>query len=200
MEGAEPAAGGATTGRRGDPGADDAVLMSSKPLHRFVQREPGSLGIVLVVCGCAEILMGFHLAAEPLVSSYKLYIPIWEGALFLISGNLSIYTERQPSKKMVTVTLSMYLVSFFGVLVSFSYRVFCFSYLHHTSRWRHGDWLFYQTNQLVAVEGVLFVTSVCVGVILIFLSCVARLALRSTRTQVIVHCVPAAPQSETTTD
>ncbi|MED6247842.1 hypothetical protein ATANTOWER_019047 [Ataeniobius toweri] len=55
--------------------------MSSKPLHRFVQKQPRSLGIVILMFGCAEVLMGIVLASDSMNSSFKLYIPFWQGSL-----------------------------------------------------------------------------------------------------------------------
>lgn len=37
--------------------------------------------IVIVIFGCAELLMGFQLASESVVTSYKIYIPFWQGVL-----------------------------------------------------------------------------------------------------------------------
>ncbi|AWP12131.1 Hypothetical protein SMAX5B_008831 [Scophthalmus maximus] len=129
MEGTEPTTRVGTTGKHGIQEADSRELMSSKPLHRFVKREPRCLGIVLLMFGCAELLMGFHLASEDLPNSCVIYIPFWQGALFLVCGNLSIYTEIHPSKKMVTVCLAMYVVALLGTIVSIGYRIFCFSHL-----------------------------------------------------------------------
>ncbi|XP_041800410.1 uncharacterized protein LOC121611784 [Chelmon rostratus] len=192
-----------TTGKNGGEGADQRVLMSSKPLHRFIQQEPKSLGIVIVIFGCAELLMGFNLATESTVTSYNIYIPFWQGLLFLVCGNLSIYTEAHPSKRMVTVCLAMYLISLFGIIVSAGYRIHCFlhySWLRHRMYWAHewmtDDWSLRRGDQLTGVEGLLFTSSLCVFVLLIFLCVIARLALKSTRTQVIVQFVPP-PLSDT---
>lgn len=45
MEGTESTARERTTGKDGKQEADQRVLMQSKPLHRFVQKEPRSLGV-----------------------------------------------------------------------------------------------------------------------------------------------------------
>ncbi|KAM6923972.1 membrane-spanning 4-domains subfamily A member 4A-like [Xenentodon cancila] len=193
---------GATTaaGKDGNQKRDNMVLMSGKPLHRFVQKEPRSLGIVILIFGCAELLMGFLLAGDSVFTSNRIYIPFWQGALFLVCGVLSIYTELHPSKKMVTVCLAMYVVSIFGIIVSLGYRIYCFeslsfySYMHSESRWAH-----YQAAQVMSIEGILFTSSICVSALLIFLCAIARFALKSTHTQVILQQV-RAPQSNTTPD
>ncbi|XP_062281163.1 membrane-spanning 4-domains subfamily A member 4D-like isoform X2 [Scomber scombrus] len=128
MEDTESTTTDRTTGKDGNQEADHRVLMSSKPLHRFVQREPRSLGIAILICGCAEVLMGIQLASEHVGTSSAIYTPFWQGALFLLCGSLSIYTEVYPSKKMVTVCLSMYVVSLLGIVVSIGYRIQCFAH------------------------------------------------------------------------
>ncbi|KAM9356906.1 uncharacterized protein ABDE67_004492 [Symphorus nematophorus] len=157
--------------------------MSSKPLHRFVQKEPRSIGIAIVMFGFAELLMGFHLTSETALTSVHIYIPFWQGVLFLVCGNLSIYTEVHPSKKMVTVCLAMYVVSILGIVVSAGFRIYylCdFSHPGHIAKWD-----LYRKEQLFGVEAILVTSSLCVSVLLIFLCAIARLALKSTRTQVI---------------
>ncbi|XP_070769658.1 membrane-spanning 4-domains subfamily A member 4A-like [Enoplosus armatus] len=195
MEGTESTPRERTSGKDGNQEADHKVLMSSKPLHRFIQREPKSLGIVIAIFGCAELLMGFQLASEDAHSSGQIYIPFWQGALFLVCGNLSIYTEVHPSKKMVTVCLAMYVVSLLGIVVSFFYRIYSLViYGFHVYGFLGGDWALYR--MVFAIEVILFTSSLCVSVLLIFLCVIARLALGSTQTQVIVQCVPA-PLSDT---
>ncbi|XP_022607366.1 uncharacterized protein LOC111226472 [Seriola dumerili] len=204
MEDTEPTSRETTTGQDGTQEADHAVLMSSKPLHRFIQREPRNLGIVILIFGCAELLMGFQLASESMQTSCGIYIPLWQGALFLICGNLSIYTEIHPSKKMVTLCLAMYVISILGIVVSSCYRINCFAtYLFMSSKAKYDkeqDWATNRVEQLFGVEGLLFTSSLCVSVLLIFLCAVARLALKSTRTQVIVQHIPAPPQSDATSN
>uniref|UniRef100_A0A8C6UFI7 Uncharacterized protein n=1 Tax=Neogobius melanostomus TaxID=47308 RepID=A0A8C6UFI7_9GOBI len=169
---------------------DRRELLSTKPLHRFVQKEPKSLGVVILIFGCAELIMGFLLAGDSVnITSCYLYIPFWQGALFLVCGILSIYTGIHPSKKMVTVCLSMYMVSFFGILFSVGSRI-AFLVLLNESRWRRygpSRVPYDRGNLLIAIEAILFVSSLCASVLLIFLLCVARLALKSTRTQLILH-------------
>lgn len=185
----------ATAGKDGTEEADQKVLMSAKPLHRFVQKEPRTLGIVILMFGCAEVLMGFQLAGET-ETSLEIYIPFWQGALFLVCGTLSIYTELHPSKKLVTVCLAMYVVSIFGIIVSIGFRLFCLLGTRRSwnMRYRPEIWGYYRAAQILGLEGLLLTCSVCVSVLLIFLCVVARLALKSTHTQVILQCIPP-PQS-----
>ncbi|XP_078116837.1 uncharacterized protein LOC144524445 [Sander vitreus] len=203
MEGTESTTRERTTGKNGSQAPNHMLLMSSKPLHRFIQKEPRSLGIVILIFGCAELLMGFQLSKEIVQTSCAIYIPFWQGVLFLVCGNLSIYTEIHPSKKMVTVCLAMYVVSLLGIVVSIGYRIYLFieyDYLKYSAgHYSEEIWAIYRVDQLWGVEGLLFTSSLCVSVLLIFLVAVARLALKSTHTQVIVQHIPA-PLSDTTSN
>uniref|UniRef100_A0A672YW49 Uncharacterized LOC115427470 n=1 Tax=Sphaeramia orbicularis TaxID=375764 RepID=A0A672YW49_9TELE len=182
-----------TTAEDGNQQISDKLLKSTKPLHRFVRNEPRSLGIVVLIFGCAEILMGFqlHMASERTRTSLQIYIPFWQGVLFVVCGNLSIYTGLHPSKKMVTVSLSMYVVSLLGIFVSGGYRISCLSYFsymrYRASHRTDPGWAHFRVDLLFGIEGMLFTSSLCVLVLLMVLIVVARLALKSTRTQVILH-------------
>ncbi|XP_034037460.1 uncharacterized protein LOC117520256 [Thalassophryne amazonica] len=185
------------TGKNGNEETNHMVLMSSKPLHRFVQKEPRNLGIVILIFGCAELLMGFKLASETLQNSCTIFIPFWQGALFFVCGNLSIYTETNPSKKMVTVCLAMYVVSLLGIVVSICYRINSFAELGYSLSnsisYLENEWSRNRLSQLLCIEGVLFISSLCVSVLLIFLTAVARSALTSTHSQVIVQRIRPTP-------
>ncbi|XP_061901962.1 uncharacterized protein LOC133649154 [Entelurus aequoreus] len=183
---------------RGQQNADLKVSPSSKPLHRFLQKEPQSLGVVIGICGCAELIMGCIFFGETVTNSGDVYVPFWQGALFLTCGILSVYTGACPSKKMVTVCLSMYVMSILGVIVSCGYRIHSIRY-PDISRLSLVDpqWAYNEMRQLLATQCILFTFSACVAVLLIFLSAVARLALKSTNTQVIFQRI-STPQSDTT--
>ncbi|XP_047209780.1 membrane-spanning 4-domains subfamily A member 4D-like [Girardinichthys multiradiatus] len=183
------------------------ILMSSKPLHRFVQKQPRSLGIVILMFGCAEVLMGIVLASDRMKSSFMLYIPFWQGSLFLTCGVLTIYTELHPSKKMVTICLAMYVVSLLGLIDSIGYRIYLFLVYSHPyimiSRddYVNRDDVYIHIVQVACVEGILFASSLCVFAFLIFLSIIASFAIKSTHThQIIVQHIVMHPQREATSN
>lgn len=193
----------ARNAEHGDQDGDKRELLSTKPLHRFVKQDPKSLGVVILIFGSAELLMGLHLAGDNVeITSTCMYIPFWQGALFLVCGVLSIYTGIHPSKKMVTVCLAMYVVSIIGNLVSVGSRIFFLIVLdvsHHTGGFSSFQIPPERGALLLSIEGILFTCSVCALVLLIFLSCVSRLALKSTRTQLVLHQI-APPVTETPTE
>ncbi|KAJ4945879.1 hypothetical protein JOQ06_023557 [Pogonophryne albipinna] len=200
MEGTESTTRERSTAKDGNKAADQEVLMSSKPLHRFVQREPRDVGIAILIFGCAEVMMGFTLSGErDEFTSFGIYTSFWQGTLFLVCGSLSIYTELRPSKKMVTVCLSMYVVSLLGIIVSFGYRIHLFSYLTYVTLYERESLSVQRLRQIFVIEALLFTCSLFVAGLLIFLCVIARLALKSTRTQIIVRHIPAPPTDTTAT-
>ncbi|KAJ8262511.1 hypothetical protein GJAV_G00167270 [Gymnothorax javanicus] len=162
----------------------ETVVGGQKPLHRFLNGEPKCLGVAVLFLGCGEMILGIPLASVGR-NSASLYVPFWLGALFIISGNLSIYTETHPSKKMVTVCLSMYVITLLGIFVSLCHRAFIL--IAH-------PWMYYLTDgqrfaaaQVLTAEGLLLTLSLGISPVLIVLACRARAALKSTKTQVIIQ-------------
>ncbi|XP_007548329.1 membrane-spanning 4-domains subfamily A member 4D-like [Poecilia formosa] len=180
------------TGENENQKIDESLLLSSKPLHRFVRKQPRSFGIVILMFGCAEVVMGFVMVGNDLGTSLRiLYIPFWQGTLFITCGVLSIYTELHPSKKMVTSCLALYVVSLLGIIVTISQRIpLIVSYTWRI--WHYGNHLV----ALISVEGILLGSSLLVSAFLIFLSALAGYALRSTRSQIVVQHFVMHPQSE----
>lgn len=98
------------TGESENQKLDETLLLSSKPLHRFVQKQPRNFGvnstreetgkmyihiqlytlniflfwifqIVILMFGCAEIVMGCAMAGTTMETSFKMYTPFWQGTL-----------------------------------------------------------------------------------------------------------------------
>ncbi|XP_043984039.1 membrane-spanning 4-domains subfamily A member 4D-like [Gambusia affinis] len=182
------------TGENENQKLDETLLLSSKPLHRFVQKQPRSFGIVILMFGCAEVVMGCAMANNDMETSFIIYIPFWQGTLFITCGVLSIYTELHPSKKMVTASLAMYVVSLLGIIVTIARRIGLISFYIWKFRYSH-----YHAIEFLCVEGILLASSLLVSAFLIFLSTIAGYALRSTRKQITVqHFVMHPPNEEKT--
>ncbi|KAM4732806.1 uncharacterized protein FYW61_008452 [Anableps anableps] len=185
-----------TTGEDENQKTNEMLVMSSKPLHRFVQRQPRSFGVMILMFGCAEVVMGFVMADDNLETSFKLYTTFWQGILFLTSGVLSIYSELHPSKKMVTICLAMYVASLVGITISAGLRIHLFNYYSYMMRYHNYNYVV----QVVCVEGILFASSLFVSAFLIFLIVIARFALKSTQSQIIVQHIVMHPQREVTSN
>ncbi|XP_027863931.1 membrane-spanning 4-domains subfamily A member 4D-like [Xiphophorus couchianus] len=183
------------TGESENQKLDETLLLSSKPLHRFVQKQPRSFGIVILMFGCAEIVMGCAMDGINMETSFKMYIPFWQGTLFITCGALSIYTELHPSKKMVTISLAMYVVSLLGIIITIVRRISLIGFY----TW-HLQLYFQSAILFLWVEGILFASSLLVSAFLIFLSAIAGYALRSTRKQITVQHFVIHPQSEENTN
>ncbi|XP_031442683.1 DNA-directed RNA polymerases I and III subunit RPAC2 isoform X2 [Clupea harengus] len=147
--------------------------------------------IALLFFGCNEMMMGLALMKETVSNSSSLYTPFWQAALFIICGSLSIHTHSYPSKKLVTVCFSMYIVTILGGLFALVHRIVCFSlfsrHIWYDFYYHHVEPAYPRYAQLLSAEAVLFATTVCVIVLLISLSWFAKASLRSSHTQVIVR-------------
>lgn len=141
MESSESTARERRAGRDGGQDPNDKMLMSNKPLHRFLRKDPTSFGISILIFGCAEMLMGFQLAYVHSMASIEMYYPFGEGALFAACGILSICTNRHPSKRMVTACLALYIASILAFFVFLACRIVVFHwtlmmwYRSHTRDW-----------------------------------------------------------------
>ncbi|PWA23607.1 hypothetical protein CCH79_00006072 [Gambusia affinis] len=147
------------TGENENQKLDETLLLSSKPLHRFVQKQPRSFGIVILMFGCAEVVMGCAMANNDMETSFRIYIPFWQGTL-------------------VTASLAMYVVSLLGIIVTIARRIGLISFYIWKFRYSH-----YHAIEFLCVEGILLASSLLVSAFLIFLSTIAGYALRSTRKQ-----------------
>uniref|UniRef100_A0A8C9VWE9 Membrane-spanning 4-domains subfamily A member 15-like n=1 Tax=Scleropages formosus TaxID=113540 RepID=A0A8C9VWE9_SCLFO len=175
------------------------VTGTSKPLYRFFRGEPGSIGIVMLSLGTSQFLIGIPMKIDLLENSSQSYTQFWLGILFIATGILYILSAKSPSKKLVTASMAVSIVSIIATVLSF------FEYL--MSMWKmlridiyypdydiiyynltnEGDpWSAYHAEQLAAVEGVLLFYCFVGAVLLIVITAFARAGLRSVKTQAVV--------------
>ncbi|XP_078016819.1 uncharacterized protein LOC117259733 isoform X2 [Epinephelus lanceolatus] len=99
-----------------EPGGNNASLQGtmlggSKPLHRFMQGQPKITGIVVLILGssffifCTSMMLVHYNQISPLQPGIVLAI------LYLVCGSLYIVTENKPTKKTVTMSLALSIVS-----------------------------------------------------------------------------------------
>lgn len=174
----------------------------SKPLHRFIRGQPKSIGIVVLVLGCSFLFVS--VAVNP--SSIHSWITpsLMLGSLFIICGILYIVAAHNTTKKTVTISLAMTIVSLLATLWTI---IHLSSIIEHSGiPYRHLEyfeenstesenlWSQHFAEMTVAVE-VIFVFYSCVGaIIFIIMSCLAGAALRSTRTQAVIVMTAAAAE------
>ncbi|KAF7686806.1 hypothetical protein HF521_015199 [Silurus meridionalis] len=160
----------------------------TKPLHRFLRGEPRTVGIILLFLGLCLFLFGIPLKGGYLDTSSDSYCPFWLGILYFICGILYILSERNTTKKTVTISFAFSIIAILGTIVGviiFSKGVFSnhnyYMYYYHDNETEANMELYMQIH---SIEGVFLFHSLLAGVILITMSVFARLALRSSHSQV----------------
>ncbi|XP_056326852.1 membrane-spanning 4-domains subfamily A member 4D-like isoform X1 [Danio aesculapii] len=169
------------------------VTGGNKPVHRFLRGQPKSIGVMLVMMGVCLFMFGIPMTTPKDMMTDQ-FSPFFLGVLFCICGLLYILSERNPSKKMITASLALSIVSTFGVI---------FAVLNISQHISHNRWmlwfrqthnrteteLLYMTQHYSAVEamGCVFLChSLIGGALLIIMTCFARAGLRSSNTQAVV--------------
>ncbi|KAI4830878.1 hypothetical protein KUCAC02_002479 [Chaenocephalus aceratus] len=186
--------------RVSEPGGTNAGLQSttvggSKPLHRFIKRQPKT--IMVLVLGLS--FFNVSITTTPEYSMWTAIPPgFMLGTLFVICGTLYIVTEHIPTKKTVTISLALSIVS---ILVA------CWTMLHIVptiaSTYLHRHEYNHETSDTSSssfadmelyVEIIFLFYSIVGAVTLIVMSCLAVSALRSTKSEAMI--VMTAAQAE----
>uniref|UniRef100_A0A8C3XSA2 Uncharacterized protein n=1 Tax=Chelydra serpentina TaxID=8475 RepID=A0A8C3XSA2_CHESE len=85
-----------------------------QPLEKFYKGEPLALGITQILVGAMQVAVGVIMA---MVNSYlwimalSVYVPIWSGLLYIISGSLSVAAAKNPKIPLVKGSLGMNIIS-----------------------------------------------------------------------------------------
>ncbi|XP_077093714.1 membrane-spanning 4-domains subfamily A member 15 [Siphateles boraxobius] len=179
----------------GAPGPVSVETGGSKPLHRFLKGQPKCIGIVLVMMAVCLIMFGIAMNVQSdAMTSSDMYTPFWLGILFFICGILYILCERNPSKKIITASFALSIISTIGVFCACVEFIKASIGIHHTywshltenqteEERRHLDQHYMAVDK---IERVFFFHSLIGGSLLITMTVFARAALRSSRTQAVV--------------
>ncbi|KAM9410469.1 membrane-spanning 4-domains subfamily A member 15-like isoform 2-T2 [Pholidichthys leucotaenia] len=179
----------------------------TKPLHRFIKGQPKAVGIVVLVLGSSI----FVVSAGTVTDSHYTWAAISPsfvmGTLFIISGILYILTEHNPTKKKVTASLALSIVSIMAacysmisILPDIGYRR-DYDHFHHYSYTEFSEdnttiiWnepLYYTQSIQLVLEVIFVFYSMVGGIIFIVMSALAGTALRSTNSRTVV-VMTAAP-------
>ncbi|KAI2657386.1 B-lymphocyte antigen CD20 [Labeo rohita] len=175
--------------------AISTVTGGSKPLHRFLRGQPKSIGVVLVMMGVGLFIFGIATNVETdAPTSAEQFTPFWLGILFFICGLLYILSERSPSKKLITASLALSIISVIGSLsamIDFSRAIVG---IYHV-QWDHMYENHTQEEEIYTrqhympirnIELVFCCHSLIGGILLIIMTFFARAALQSSRTQAVV--------------
>ncbi|XP_043111156.1 membrane-spanning 4-domains subfamily A member 8 [Puntigrus tetrazona] len=177
------------------PEAITTVTGGNKPVHRFLRGQPKSIGVVLVIMGIGLFMFAIPMNAESEAPiSEEQSTPYWLGFWFFVCGLLYILSERNPSKKMITASLALSIISVIGVVTAvagFSRTIANIHYMHfyHASDNQTEEEELYAEQHYMTMtnmEVVFICHSLIGGVLLVAMAFFARAALQSSRTQAVV--------------
>ncbi|XP_036403252.1 membrane-spanning 4-domains subfamily A member 4A [Megalops cyprinoides] len=181
------------------------VVGGSKPLHRFIRGEPKTIGVVMLFLGGSLFIFGIPMKMDPVQTSSDYFCSFWLGTLFIICGTLYVLAEHTPTKKLVTASMALSIVSILGVVLAFfefikgmvhaQIPLLHLSYSHKYGNVTEEENIALRSHmmQLYGMEGVFMFHCLAGGVLLIVMTAFARTALQSTKTQAIVvmHNLPS---------
>ncbi|XP_073728972.1 membrane-spanning 4-domains subfamily A member 15-like isoform X1 [Misgurnus anguillicaudatus] len=164
------------------------VTGGNKPLHRFLRGEPKTIGIVLVIMGICLIMFGIpvHMTWD---SPSDTLTPLWLGILFITCGILYIMSENNPTKKIITASFAVSIVSAIGVLVAGINASIDLQHSQWFSEWNNTENGYYGSQHYFSVtvmERVFLFHTLIGGVLIVTMMFFARAALRSSRTRAVV--------------
>ncbi|XP_028999775.1 uncharacterized protein LOC114851978 [Betta splendens] len=182
----------------------NTTVGGSKPLHRFLRGNPKIVGIVLLVLGTSFFTISMGLNIEAVVVNTLSAIPtgFLLGSLFILCGIMYILAEHNPTKKTVTISLALGVVTILiacwnalhmimNLVFILHYRSYDYSE-HNSTETEHTDGYSNSQNIGFTVE-VIFTFYTLVGIIIfIVMSSLAGAALRSTKSQAVIM-MTAAP-------
>lgn len=180
-----------------------STVGGSKPLHRFMRGQPKSVGIVVLVLGCSFVLLAAVLAQSSVHTVAATPHGLLLGSLFTISGILYIVTAHNTSKKTVTMSLAMTIVSLLAALWTVIFLLVhtvhsdAF-YMHYDLEEDDGErdylWLRRLSNMTVASDIIIVVHSFVAAIVFTVMSSLGGAALRSARSQAVIVMTAAAVQ------
>ncbi|XP_039981226.1 uncharacterized protein LOC120788954 isoform X2 [Xiphias gladius] len=178
----------------------------SKPLHRFIKGQPKIVGIIVLVLGTSFIL-SIVMVGESTRQLSRTVIPpsFLLGMLFILCGILYILTEHKPTKKTVTISLAVSVVTILGafwtvlqILPEVLLANFLTHYdIHEDSSTETDDaaWSACYEAMGAMMEVIYLFYSLVGAIIFIVMSSLAGAALRSTKSQAIIVMTTAPTET-----
>ncbi|XP_020797371.1 uncharacterized protein si:ch1073-291c23.2 [Boleophthalmus pectinirostris] len=180
----------------------------AKPLHRFIKGQPKIVGIIVMVLGTSIFTVTAVVVEDRDMHYVWTVIPpgFLQGTMYIICGVLYILTEHNPTKKTVTISLALSIVTLLGTLWTILHILPDLAYGHYV---RHYEYMeenitdtFFATLQYETMgrclEAIFLVKFLMGGIIFVVMSTLGGIALRSTKNQAIV--VMTTAQTETTVE
>ncbi|KAL3992813.1 cell adhesion molecule 1 [Sarotherodon galilaeus] len=191
-----------------DPGGNNrnpqgASVGGTKPLHRFLKGQPKIIGTIVLILGASFFIISVAITEDSHMHIWTVIPPgFLLGTLLIICGITYILAEHNTTKKTVTISLSLSIVSILvtcWTLIHIVPDIEAYSY-HLDYIYDNGNFSFtepmenYQHMGL-ALEAILAFYTFVVAIIFIVMSALAGIALRSTKIQATVVMTTASPDS-----
>ncbi|CAJ1048943.1 uncharacterized protein LOC117809235 [Xyrichtys novacula] len=181
----------------------------TKPLHRFIKGQPKIIGVVVLVVGASFFILSVAIA-NPMIHNIWMTIPlgILLGLLFMICGILFILTEHNTTKKTVTISLALSIVTilwtgwtilhFVPDIVHSQHHRYYEYFEENSTDNEETAWRTYYENMGISIEILFVIYSFAGAIIFVVMSIMAGAALRSTKSQavVVMTATPAETQDE----
>ncbi|XP_030582027.1 uncharacterized protein LOC115778125 isoform X2 [Archocentrus centrarchus] len=180
----------------------------AKPIHRFLKGQPKILGTIVLILGASFFIFSIVITADSHLAYTRTVIPpgFLMGSLVIICGIMYVLTEHNPTKKTVTISLSLSIVSILVTcwallqilpeMEQHHYEAtFFYDYENYTES--EEEWSANHKHMGLALEAVFVFYTLVGAVILIVMSALAGAALRSTKTQAVVMMTTASTETPT---
>ncbi|XP_054892774.1 uncharacterized protein LOC129364251 isoform X2 [Poeciliopsis prolifica] len=185
----------------------DFTLGGNKPLHRFLRCQPKVVGTVMLVIGASSVIVAIATYSDVYILHMWMVFPpeILMGILLTICGILYIVTQHRPTKKAVTISFALSIVSTLGGFWTIFIMLVNFHlYYEYSSDDEHNNdtdiaieipWRSHIAVMGLTLEVVFLLYSFMGTIIFITMSVVAGAALRSTKTQATVVMTTTAAEA-----
>ncbi|XP_063799593.1 membrane-spanning 4-domains subfamily A member 4A-like isoform X1 [Pseudophryne corroboree] len=114
---------------------NNAPTTTPKPLIKFFQGEPESLGVTQIVIGITQIVLGIVLTVichKGRCAVFDIFIysgvTYWSGTMYIISGSLSVAASYKPTVGKVNSSLVLNIIS--SVAAAIAMIIFCIFFPH----------------------------------------------------------------------
>ncbi|KAI3377776.1 hypothetical protein L3Q82_008915 [Scortum barcoo] len=180
-----------------DASLQGTTVGASKPLHRFLKGQPKIVGIVVLVLGSSFFIVSIACMSNTVQYIWTVIPPgLLLGVLFSVSGILYILAEHNPTKKMITASLALSIVTILVVcwtIIHIVPRIIHGHYYRHydyyddnTTETEEATWTSYYAAMEISFEAVYLFYSFVGIITFITMSTLAGIAVRSTKSQAIV--------------
>ncbi|XP_060897016.1 uncharacterized protein LOC132976141 [Labrus mixtus] len=180
----------------------------SKPLHRFIKGQPKIIGVIVLILGSSNVILSISTSIINSPNFHHIWgvIPpgIVIGLLFITTGILFILTEHNPTKKTVTISLALSIVTVLGTCWTALHIIPDLIHSHYRYEYlvdnitEEEEWTSYDEAMERSFEAIFLLYTLMGGIIFTVMSVMAGAALRSTKSQTMI--MMTTPTSETQVD